>query len=332
LADDNLSPRPIFDAFSLYPPSAELMLRCYNEQASARAKIFSMLRIQNAALPAGLINRAELQSEDRHLQYEVLSYAANNPAYGLDIFRTYYSVLLTPAGHFPLHESLLEPVLWGGLVRGDAEASNALRRAVEQVASIETRVKLLRLMALNGAPDHMSVLEESSEYSKDFSSRWWALAGMADYAHHLIKLLGLPEQAESAHIDWRLLTGVTLPDRPALMLVDDSGEKVAPDSDVENRLKMVPDPHYAQSWMESCRVDWSNERWIMGQAASIDWLSTLCRHYCGEAIDDLTDLLALKLAQPLGSTPRYGWQRLRIETLSEIVSSRGSSASASQAG
>jgi hypothetical protein len=332
LSCDDLSHRPIFDAFSLYPPSVDLMLKLYNERPSARAEIFSIWQIQNADLPAGLINQAELQSNDPSLQYEVLSYAANHPAFGVDIFRSYYSALLAPAGQFPLHESLLEPVLWGGLVRGDIEASTALRRSVEQVSSIEIRTRLLRLMALNGSPDHMSVLEESFAYSNDFNSRLWALAGMAEHAHHLIKQLGLPEQADNANSDWRLLTGDTLPDRPALMLVDDSGKNVAPDSDVESRLKMVPDTHYAQSWLESRREEWRGDRWIMGKTADIEWLSMLCRHYCGEAIDDLVDLLSLKLQQPLGSSQGYGWQKQRIETLNMLGREKASPDSVSAKG
>ncbi len=332
LADKNLSSRPIYDAFALYPPSVEMMQRLYYERPTARAECFSIWRVQRADLPAGLINQTELQSEDYLLQYEILSYAANHPDFGVDIFRSYYAAQQASTGHFSLHESLLEPVLWGGLVRGDTEASNALRKAVEQVSSIEIRTKLLRLIALNGAPDHMSVLEESFEYSEKFDSRWWVLAGMAEYAQHLIKQLGLPKQADSANSDWQLLTGINLPDRPALMLIDDSGDRVAPDSEVESRLNMVPDTFYAESWLESRREEWSSDRWIMGQVANAEWLSTLCRHYCGEAIDDLADLLALKLQQPLGSNQGYGWQRQRIETINRLDSDKGSSEPASLEG
>jgi hypothetical protein len=200
-------------------------------------------------------------------------------------------------------------------VRGDIEAASALRRAVEQVTAPKVQTRLLRLMALNGAPDHLPVLLESYERSSRFDSRWWALTGKADYTPHLIQQIGQPERSEQAHDDWLFLTGVDLPQRPALMLVDQKGERVDADPQLNDRLRLVPDAHYAQSWLEAHRAAWGDQRWIMGQPATPEWLLALCREYTGECIDDLTDLLALTLQQPLGLGGRWGWQTLRLQAL-----------------
>ncbi|MCU7843217.1 MAG: hypothetical protein KZQ93_05190 [Candidatus Thiodiazotropha sp. (ex Monitilora ramsayi)] len=318
ILDESLTDAPVVDAFTLFPPSTELMLKLYQERREVRAVLFSLWHRLGIDLPAGLVNQAELQHEDKHLQYEMMTYTANNPFFRVDLFRTYYGPLLKPAGRFPLHESLLEPVLWAGMVRGDTDASNALRRAVEEATAPEVKAGLLRLMALNGAPDQLPVLLESFERSTSFDSRWWALAGTAECTPHLIQQLGQPEFADRVHDDWIFLTNVALPERPALMLVDEEGDRVDPDAELENRVKLVPDAHYAQSWWEANRAVWGEQRWVMGQPATPEWLFDLCLEYAGEFTDDLTDLLALKLQRPLGLGCRWGWQDLRLNALAVL--------------
>jgi hypothetical protein len=332
LSDESLSDAPVFDAFTLFPPANELLLKRYRECRETRTALFSLWNRQGVDLPAGLINQAELQQEDLQLQCAVLTFSANNPSYGLDLFRAYYRPLLSSAGRFPLHETLLEPVLWGGLVRGDTEAESALRRAVEQVSAPEVRTRLLRLMALNGSPDHLPVLLESYERSSRFDSRWWTLIGMAECAPHLIQQIGQPELSEQAHNDWLLLTGVNLPERPALMLVDQEGERVDADPELNSRVRLVPDAHYAQSWLEANRAAWGEQRWIMGQPVTSEWLFELCREYTGDCIDDMTDLLALKLQQPLGIGGRCGWQALRHQAFDLLERSNRVPTRVSQSG
>jgi hypothetical protein len=203
-------------------------------------------------------------------------------------------------------------------VRGDAGASIALQRAVEITQTPAVKARLLRLMALNGSPEHLPVLLESFEKSPHFDTLCWALSGRSENVSCLVKALGHPECAERVEDDWLFLTGAILPQRPALMLVDEQGDIVAPNPEQEKRLKMVPDSHFAQAWWEAHRADWGDQRWIMGQAADEPWLLQLCRDYTGKRLDDLMGMLSLKLKRPLGVRSYSGWQTQRLQELNAV--------------
>lgn len=314
LRDDSLNDTPLHDAFALYPPSLELMLRLYEQMPEASHAFFSLWRRQRVEIPPGLLNQAELQRENPRLQHEALAYAANHPACGVDLFRAYYTPLLQSAAP-PLHETLLEPVLWGGLVRGDPEALPALQRAVERAESAEIRAGLQRLMALNGAPEHIPILLEAARQSNVVDTRILALSGRSEVTELLLERLGQPRYAKAANNDWLFLTGHPLAERPLLMLVDSKGETAETPSEAEQESGSVPDSQAARLWWEHHRAAWGEQRWVMGQPGDTTRLITLCRHFAGETAIDLTDLLALRLKRPLGMSPRWGWQNLRLDYL-----------------
>ncbi len=313
--DSSLNEQPLQDAFALYPPATDLLIEHYKITAGAGVFLFRHWRQQQIDLPASLVNQAELQREDQALQREALAYAANHPRYGTEIFRAYYEPFLNSITQIPLHETLWEPVIWGGLIRGDGDAELALRRAVERASTTEVRSRLLRVMALNAAPDHQPVLLEAFETSPRFDTRWWALTGRSDGVSYLLDALGKPERANSVEEDWRFLTGTTLPKRPALMLVDEEGGTVDPEPGTKGEVRMVPDSHYAQAWWEAHQATWGQGRWIMGQADEADWLFSLCRDYTGRVLDDLMDRLVLKLQRPIAVRGYSGWQHLRLQEL-----------------
>ncbi len=318
LCDGNLADAPLLDAFSLYPPSLERLQSLYQEQPEARAAIFALWRRQRVELPAGLLNQAELQRENPRLQHEALTYAANHPAYGLELFRAYYSPFVRGTAP-PMDESLFAPAFWGGLVRGDPYAPPALQRAVEHAESPEVRNKLLRLMALNGAPEHLPILLASARQSNGIDTRTLSLSARAEVAELLLERLGQPQYAKAAHDDWIFLTGHPLPERPMLMLVDTRGETAETPSEAELESGLIPDSQAAHLWWEHHRADWGEQRRIMGQPADATRLITLCRRFAGETSADLTDLLALQLKRPLGMSPRWGWQNLRLDDLKSLA-------------
>ncbi len=320
--DDSLNHQLLYDAFALYPPATELLIEHYKAIPKSGSFLFRHWRQQQADLPASLVNQAELQTEDHALQREALAYAANRSSYGTEIFRAYYQPLIDTITQVPLHEMLWEPVLWGGLVRGDGDAVLALRRAVELASTTEVRSRLLRLMALNASPEHQPVLLEACERSSRFDNRWWALNGRSESLAHLIDALGRPEQANGVEADWVFITGVTLPKRPALMLVGEAGDRVDPDPERRAEINMVPDNHYAQAWWEAHQATWGERRWVMGQADEADWLFELCRTYTGCVLDDLMDLLMLKLQRPLPVGHHSGWQYLRLQALEQSASAK----------
>ncbi len=314
LCDDSLDDTPLHDAFALYPPPLELTRRLYEQMPEAGRAFFSLWRRQRVEIPPGLLNQAELQQENPRLQHEALAYAANQPACGLELFRAYYTPLLQSATP-PLDETLFEPVLWGGLLRGDPDAPPALQRAVERVESPKIRNQLLRLMALNGAPEHLPILLATARQANGIDTRTLALSGRAEVAERLLERLGQPRYAKAAHDDWLFLTGHPLPERPLLMLVDSKGETAETPSEAEQESGSVPDGQAARLWWEHHRAAWGEQRWVMGQPGDTNRLITLCRHFAGETAADLTDLLALRLKRPLGMSPRWGWQNLRLDYL-----------------
>lgn len=315
LCDDNLADTPLHDAFALYPPSIDLLLPLYEQMPEAGHALFSLWRRQRVELPAGLLNHAELQRENPQLQHEALAYAANNPAYGLELFRTYYTPILKSTAPPPVDEILFEPVLWGGLVRGDPDVPHALQRAVERTESPGVRAGLLRLMALNGSPEHLPILLESARQSNVCDIHTLALSGRAEVVELLLERLGQPQCANAAHDDWVFLTGHPLPERPMLMLVDPQGETVEAPAETEHESGMVPDSETAHLWWTHHRTAWGEQRWIMGQSCDTPRLIALCRDAAGETAVDLMDLLALRLKRPLNMSLRWGWQTLRLDHL-----------------
>jgi hypothetical protein len=315
LQDDSLDPQPVYDALTCYPPPTDLLIKLYHDVPKARAPLFGLWRRRPIELPAGLVNQAVLQREDPYLQTEALAYAANHPAFGLEPFSACYAPLLSPGGGPSPDEHLLEPALWGGLLRSDPQAPKALERAVERVQSLEINSRLLRLMALNAAPEHLPILQAASESSSRFDPRWWALTGRTEVVPQLMEQLGRSAQTIAAREAWHLLTGLVLPERPSLALIDEQGERVEPDPDTAPRLKQIPDTDAARAWWERQRDTWGERRWIMGQPDEAAWLFALCRDTTGRTVDDLQDRLALKLGRPLSIQGRWGWQQLGLEVL-----------------
>jgi hypothetical protein len=223
--EPTLTNLPIYHAFTLYPPPLEGMLALYHALPAARTPLFALWDRQRADLPERLVDQAEQQRQDPTLQCQALAYAADHPAYGVERFRAYYEPLLDPAGRLPRHELLLEPALWGGLVRGDPEVPVALRRAVERVQTPQMQPRLLRLLALNGAPEDLSLLLSACERAPVFDLRWLGLTGRQEAVAPLIDWLGRATTAAPANDAWMLLFGERLHLQPALTLVGETGER-----------------------------------------------------------------------------------------------------------
>jgi hypothetical protein len=321
MTDESLDPQPVFDALTGYPPPTDLLVKLYHDVPKARAPLFALWRRRPVDLPAALVNQAELQSEDPLLQVEALAYAANHPGFGLEPFRACYEPLLSTDGGPSPDEHMLVAALWGGLIRRDPQAPKALEHAVERVQSPEINSRLLRLMALNAAPEHLPILQAAYESSSRFDPRWWALTGRTEVVPQLIEQLGRPAQAVATKEAWHLLTGLVLPERPVLALVDEQGERVEPTPDTASRLKQIPDTESARAWWENQRDTWGERRWIMGQPDEAAWLFQLCRDTTGQTADDLLDRLALKLGRPLGIQGRWGWQQLSLGALMSLEAS-----------
>ncbi len=317
LGDPAISAAPILAAFVLYPPDSALLIEQYRTRPEAGAPLFTLWHRQGAALPTELLNQAELQGHDKELQYRALTYAADQPAYGSDRFRPYYTGLLDQAPGEPTPARQLIPALRGGLLRGDPEAAQALRRALAQVVAPDDQLTLLRLLALNGDRSDLPVLHEHYRRSPAQGLHLLALTGLAESIPTLIDSLGRPDLSEASAEAWTWLTGVTLPQRPHLMLVDDQGDSRAPAHQDEEAMKQVPDRATAEAWWQSRAPAWGNERRIAGAPLETDWLIHLAKERVGYALIDLMDLLALQLKRPLGIGP-WGWTAPRRQRLQAL--------------
>lgn len=317
LGDPALSAAPILAAFVLYPPDNALLIEIYRTRPEAGVHLFTLWRRQGAALPTELVNQAELQPQDKTLQYRALAYAADQPSYGSDRFRPYYAGLLEQAPGEPTPAHLLIPALRGGLLRGDPDAAPALRRALAQIEAPDDQLTLLRLLALNGDRADLPVLYEHYRQSPAQGLRLLALTGLVESIPSLLDSLGRPDLSAASAGSWIWLTGVTLPQRPHLMLVDDQGGSQTPANQSEADIKQVPDRATAEAWWQNCAPAWGDERRIAGAPLEAARLIQLAREQAGDALADLLDLLALHLKRPLGITP-WGWttpRRQRLQVL-----------------
>lgn len=317
LGDPAIPASPILDAFALFPPDNALLIELYRTRPQAGVHLFTLWHRQGAALPTELVNQAELQSQDRALQYQALTYAADHPACGNDRFRPYYAGLLehSPGKPTPMH--LLIPALRGGLLRGDPEAAPASRRALALIETPDDQLTLLRLLALNGDRADLPVLHEHYLQSPAQGLRLLALTGLVENIPSLLDSLGRPDLSEASAEAWRWLTGVTLPQRPHLMLVDDQSGSRVPDNPVEADMKRVPDRTTAEAWWQNCAPAWGDDRRIAGTPLEAGWLIQLARERVGNALADLLDLLSLQLKRPLGITP-WGWTAPRRQRLQAL--------------
>jgi hypothetical protein len=317
LNDPSVMTEPILQALTLYPSDNQQLIALYRKQPETGASLFTLWHRQREDLPNELINQAELQGQDEERQYRALAYAADNPAQGLERFRAYYTGLLheTPTGIPP--ERLLLPALWGGLQRGDPEVPPVLRRALPQVVDPDVRHQLLRLLALNGDRADLPVLHEYYRQSPARGLHLLALTGRVESVPTLIDSLGRPDLSEESARAWTWLTGINLPQRPHLMLVDDQGGSRAPTYQDEEALKRVPDRATAEAWWQSSAPAWGDERRIAGAPLDTGRLIQLARERVGGGLTDLLDLLALQLQRPLDINP-WGWTALRRQRLQAL--------------
>lgn len=306
--DPALTNLSIYHAFTLYPPPLEWMLARYRAVPAARTPLFALWERQRAELPEQLVDQAEQQRQDPTLQCQALGFAADHPAYGVERFRAYYAPLLEPAGRPPRHELLLESALWGGLVRGDPEAPLALRRAVERVQTPQMQPRLLRLLALNGEPEDLSLLLTACEKAPLFDLRWLGLTGRQEAVAPLIDRLGRAATAAPANDAWLLLFGESLRLQPALSLVGEASER-------EGQQPMIADRRLAEVIWETQREKWGTRRWLMGRPDEPARLLEHCRLWAGAISIDLMDRLSLKHQRPLGPWHLYGWRTHQLRQL-----------------
>ncbi|ALC17963.1 hypothetical protein DSOUD_3243 [Desulfuromonas soudanensis] len=304
LAEGGAQGEGAFAALALVaPPEAqEALLDLYRGHEGLRPTLFRLWREQGVVVPAALVARDELRRGGVDLQQAALEYAAEAPAVGPEIFRSFYQPLLGGAAAPKIPKTLLVPALWGGMVRGEREASRALRRAIERETGAGDEA-LLRLAALGGDADFLPVLRRHFETDPAQGAGLLALHGRAGAVEILLEALKHPPARTAVARVWPHLTGSPLPLVPRLRLVGDEnpGENAA----------TIPDPLAAIRWWEEHRKEGAG-RWIGGAAMSTAHLADLAGKTSGTAGRDILDLLALQLGRPLGLSANAEQARRRV--------------------
>ena len=124
-------------ALSLYPEAdTSPLLKLYETQETLRPRLMRLFRKQIKILPQAVLQGAASdESSSAELKIEALHYAAAHPDIGLDLFRNHYVPLLS--GTSQCDANLIATALWGGLVRGDAEAHPALAAAIGHTSNAQ---------------------------------------------------------------------------------------------------------------------------------------------------------------------------------------------------
>lgn len=290
-----------FAALAMLPDSEGLgLLDLYRDQPVLRPQLFDLWREQGGAVPRALLNQAESQGSDQALREAALAYAATRPEIGVELFRPYYASLHSRAA--PRCSGRLTALaLWGALVRREPGIEVALRRAVERETDAQTRLELLRLVALAADAEMLPGLHRLLEERPEQGARLLALHGSAPAVELLIEALSRVATMNAAAHAWPWISGQALPSKPRLRAVGQ-----------EDGQGSMPDVETARAWWaQQCTVLPPMGRMLQGTPLSLKLLHALALTKAGEAGRDLLDLLAFHLGRPLGISHRVEQARRR---------------------
>ena len=313
-------------ALSLFPSDTtdELTLAQYRENREQRADLVIIWHRQGASLPQTLLNQDALQG-DGVPQASVLAYLADHEATGLDIFQYYYRPLLSGPGELPHPTDVLLAAIRGGLIRGDAEALTALRRAMATQEGEALR-PWLHLAALSGSEEFHPVLQQYAKASPGTGYRLLALWGRREAMPDLLAGLKAPRTSEAASSAWFWITGQTLPQVPRLSVVGEEPAE-APDAAAQG---MIADLAAARGWWEAHQDSWAaGERRIAGAPMTEARLASLAGEMAGAASADILHLLSLFSGRPL-AVWADDWFARRLQRLREFESTTAPAPAAGQ--
>lgn len=299
-------------ALSLYPPQDNAaLLKLYEAHADLRPALFRIFRQQMAALPQAMINAPAMGADaSPALKIEALRYAAVQPGIGLDIFRTHYTPLLSGLATFD--PAIIEAALWGGMVRGDEDATRALMPAITHTGTAQQRLPLLRLAALTGQPDFLPLLLQTAENDATTGYPLLSLYGHKSVIPELLKAMEAAHTLEAAALAFTRISDEILPLVPRLSVVGDEEE--------DDEGPQIPDVQTARDWWAKQEPKWKEgERWIGGKPATPGHLHTLAKKHAGSDGIDLMALLALSQQTPLNIAPE-SWRMRQFGLMANLAS------------
>lgn len=289
------------------------LLKLYDEQTALRPALFRISRKQMLTLPLALVSSAATaENSSDELRSEALRYAAAQADIGLDIFRTHYVPLLS--GKTQFNATIVEAALWGGMVRGDADASKAISVALSHAGSAADHEKLMRLAALSGNADFLPLLLMAAENNPDSGYPLLVLFGQKSVMPELLKALEVAHTMEQAAAAFNQLSDLILPRVPRLTVVGEDAEDA-----VEEAPAQIPDIKAARAWWDKHQAAWKvEERWLYGKPTNPTLLTKLSKKHAGSFGRDVLALLALDNKAPL-NIPAETWSLRKKQLLDTLA-------------
>ena len=281
-------------ALSLYPEADKArLLKLYDEQDILRPNLFRIFRKQMFTLLLEMVTTAAaIENASTALKIEALRYAAANPDFGLNLFRTHYVPLLS--GKTQFDAAIVEAALWGGMVRNDPDAIQALNAALSHTGSATDHAKFMRLAALTGNADFLPLLLMAAENNPDSGYPLLVLFGQKNIMPEILKGLATAHTMEQAAIAFNKITDQILPRVPRLTVVGEEAD------DAEEAPEQIPDVKAARTWWDKHQASWkADERWLFGKPATAAHLTSLSKKHAGSFGRDMLALLQLSNKAPL---------------------------------
>ncbi len=286
-------PQGLIDSFVLFYnlDIKNALSELFESNKELRASILTIWYLCGEDVPLGLLNQAELQSDDALLQKIVLLYQADRNNTGLELFQNYYRSLVDVVEKEVISSSVLHAALWGGMIKQDPNISKAIRRAIELETDKPHREKYLRLIALMGNMEFLSVFTSIAENNIEFGSYLISLLGSVDCIKILFSMLKNPKTSIAVMPAWQLITGQKLRTVPRISVVDDNAE-------FDEDVPVIADLISAQKRAKDITNKWQQgTRYIYGMPLTKSNLIELSYQFTGIMASDLFDLLSLELSK-----------------------------------
>jgi len=329
------------NALSLFPPYddyVELLETEYQETLQLRQQILAIWHKQNRKVEVPLVQQAFNTDGNPGLEMTAITYAAYQSHCSIELFKPYYSLVLNGKySEVPRH--MLEPALWGGIVRGDTNAKAALRRSIEEENDQLRARRLVRLAALSGDAEHFKIINAYKTKDPEYAYYFLALLGSKDSMNSIVSGLKKASDIGPAEMAWNWMTNTRLPHVPRMQLVDtssreeddfdddefddfeyDAEDQDEIDENTADSSDTVPDAAVAEAWWNENKDLWSvEERYIGAKAETAAVLTQHASHKSGQAAHDILDKMAIESKAPIGNLAD-NWITLRKQELKGSVS------------
>lgn len=243
------------------------------------AEIFNLATDSFIVLPDHEVRSALIATDDPEKQMAALTYARQDPRYGLSFFKEIYQDLWKVKELNLAESNFLAAAVTAGVEQGETQLEY-IQHGLELSANPQP---WLYLMALTGAPEFFPCLKKFSEKYPEPYLSYLSLTGNVMMLDVLLTALKNAYQADSAAEAWFFLTGQQLPLQPNIFLVN------------EKNLHSTTRPNliFAERYIAE-RAWEANQRYFFGLPFNEDNLKKIFHRYGGKLGDHISNLLRLR--------------------------------------